>query len=155
MKAKLIIAIVALAATMSSCTVFRYHYSEARVATADTEVIVIPPTAKVQVDPVAFQDVWEFKGRELAELQSAGISQDALRDRLKVAASYKSLQKHEGDIVVAPIYDVRSDRDGGRYMVTIRGYMGRYVDWNKDSEEVLDLEKTTLGLEKRVEVYTK
>lgn len=155
MKAKIIIVAVVLAATLSSCNIFRYHYSEARVASANTEVFVIPPTAKVQVNPTSFQDQWVFDGRELASLQSTGITLESLRDKLKVAATYKSLQKHEADILVAPIYDIVAERDGNRYIVTIRGFAGNYVDWNKDSEEILDLQKVDMGLEKRVEVYTK
>lgn len=155
MKARLIIATIAIAAALSSCSTFKYHYSETRIAEAGTDVFVIPPTAKVQVNPVSFSDTWVFEGKELKALISTGTSTEGLRERLRIAASNKTLQKHEGDILVAPIFDITSERDGGRYIVTIRGYVGNFTDWNKNSEEYLDIQRYQLGAERQIGVYTR
>ena len=56
MKAKLIIAAAVIAASLNSCSSFKYHYAETRIADAGTDVFVIPPTVKVQVNPVSFSD---------------------------------------------------------------------------------------------------
>jgi hypothetical protein len=134
MKAKLIIAVAVFAAFMSGCS--RYHYSEARMVGAnDVDLVVVTPTVKVQVDPAAFQDVWSFEGEELRTLKPRGLPLDVVRERLKVAATYKSLQKHNGDILVAPLFDVRGELNNHRFVVTVRGYAGKYVDWDKDGVE--------------------
>ena len=101
MKAKLIIAAAVIAASLSSCSSFKYHYAETRIADAGTDVFVIPPTVKVQVNPVSFSDSWVFEGKELKALVGNGATPDALRERLRIASTNKTLQKHEGDILVA------------------------------------------------------
>ncbi len=155
MKAKIIIAAAVIAASLSSCSSFKYHYAETRIADAGTDVFVIPPTVKVQVNPVSFSDSWVFEGKELKALVGNGATPDALRERLRIAATNKTLQKHEGDILVAPVFDIVSERDGHRYIVTIRGYVGTFTDWNKNSEEFLELQKYRLDAERQIGVYTR
>ena len=129
MKAKLFFAVAVFAVLMSSCSVF--HYSEARLTDATPGMNVIAPTAKVQVNPVSIQEVWTYEGIDLKPFKNL----PNMTDRLKVAATFKTLQKHGGDVLVAPLYDVRSELNNHRYIVTVRGYIGKYVDWDKDGSE--------------------
>lgn len=129
MKARIIFAVAAMAAVMSSCSVF--HYSEARLVDATPSMVVVPPSAKVQVNPTAVQEVWTYEGLDLKAFKNL----PNMTDRLKVAATFKTLQKHGGDVLVAPLYDVRSENGNTRYIVTVRGYIGTYVDWDKNGVE--------------------
>lgn len=154
MKSKIILATIALAATISSCSTFRYQYSESRIAQAETDVFVIPPTAKVTVNPEGFVDTWVFDGRELRSIVTPGITADVLTQRLKTAATNKSLQKHEGDILVAPIFNIVSENDGHRYTVTIRSYIGTFTDWNKNTTDYIDIQKARPSCDRQIEVHT-
>lgn len=141
-----------MAVLTTSCNVYRY--TEARITDAHAHVDVINPSAKVDVEPVSFQDTWVFEGDELKGYKANG---NITIDKLKVAASFKSLQKHGGDILVAPLFDIRSELDGRRYIVVVRAYSGKFVDWDKDGI-VVESEATAtdnMKMEKRVEVYTK
>lgn len=146
MKTKLIIATVALAAALSSCSTFKYQYSESRIAEANTSVFVIPPTAKVSVNPESFVDVWVFDGRELRSIVTPGINAETITQRLKTAASNKSLVKHNGDILVAPVFDIVSENDGHSYTVTVRGYTGTFTDWNKNTGDYIEIQKNRLSI---------
>ncbi|MBQ5974735.1 MAG: hypothetical protein IJL48_03395 [Bacteroidales bacterium] len=147
MKTRLAILAAVAAALLSSCSTLQYHYSEARIAEANTDVFVIPPTVRVNVNPEGFVDTWVFEGRDLKSIATPGIDIETLTQRLKVAATNKSLQKHEGDILVAPIFDIVSEHDGHRYTVTIRSHIGYFTDWNKDTEDYLEIQKSYRSVE--------
>ena len=147
MKTRLAILAAVAAALLSSCSTLQYHYSEARIAEANTDVFVIPPTVRVNVNPEGFVDTWVFEGRDLRPIATPGIDIETLTQRLKVAATNKSLQKHEGDILVAPIFDIVSEHDGHRYTVTVRSHIGHFTDWNKDTEDYLEIQKSHRSVE--------
>jgi len=155
MKTKLIVPAVLLAALLSSCSTLHYHYSEARIAEASTDVFVVPPTVKVDVNPVGFVDTWVFDHKDLKALLSPGITADILTQRLKTAATNKSLQKHQGDILVAPLFDIVSENDGHRYIVTIRSHIGNFTDWNMNTEDYLQIQKSYYAPEQGIGVYTR
>lgn len=155
MKIKTLLCSIALTALLASCTTVQYQYSEARIADANTDVFVIPPTARVDVNPILFEDTWTFEGKELNALMYTGINSEVLTQRLKIAATHKTLKKHEGDILVAPLFNIISERDGRRFIVTIRGHVGTFTDWNKDTEGYIDLQKAIISSERQVEVITR
>ena len=110
MKTRLTLLAALCVALLSSCSTLKYHYSETRIAEANTDVFVIPPTARVDVNPEAFVDVWVFEGRDLKSILTPGINMEELSNRLRIAAANKSLQKRGGDILVAPIFTSKSRR---------------------------------------------
>ena len=87
MKIKTLLCSIALTALLASCTTVQYQYSEARIAEANTDVFVIPPTARVDVNPILFEDTWTFEGKELNALMYTGINSEVLTQRLKIAAA--------------------------------------------------------------------
>lgn len=155
MKTKLLLLAAVAAALLSSCSTFKYHYSETRIAEANTDVYVIPPTARVDVNPESFVDVWVFEGRDLKTIVTPGINMDELTNRLRIAAANKSLQKRGGDILVAPIFDIVSEHDGRTYTVTIRGHVGNFTDWNKNTEDYLDIQKAYITTDHQIGTYTR
>ncbi|GEM_PF-2501295 len=155
MKKTLLIAATLATVLLSSCSTLKYHYSEARIAEANTDVFVIPPTVKVDVNPQAFVDTWVFEGRDLKSIATPGISMETLTHRLKVAATNKSLQKHQGDILVAPLFDIVSEHDGHRYTVTIRSHVGNFTDWNKNTEDYIEIQKAYLAPDHQVGAYAR
>ena len=138
MKIKTLLCSIALTALLASCTTVQY-----------------PPTARVDVNPILFEDTWTFEGKELNALMYTGINSEVLTQRLKIAATHKTLKKHEGDILVAPLFNIISERDGRRFIVTIRGHVGTFTDWNKDTEDYFDLQKAIISSERQVEVITR
>ena len=49
-------------------------------------------------------------------------------NEIHARAAFKTLQKHEADELVAPLYDVHSNPDGS-YTVTVLGYTAKFVNW--------------------------
>ncbi len=139
MKAKVLIAVVAVALTLASCesTTRQSRSVQARVAQANAEVVVINPTVKVQVDPARITDVWKYQDSDLEDYK-APLASD-IKEKLKIDATNKTLKKHGGDILVAPLIDVETTYKDGvlkSYTVTVYGYIGTFVDWDKDGIDV-------------------
>ena len=87
MKTRLTLLAALCVALLSSCSTLKYHYSETRIAEANTDVFVIPPTARVDVNPEAFVDVWVFEGRDLKSILTPGINMEELSSKNGVATS--------------------------------------------------------------------
>lgn len=107
--------------------------SQARIADASAEIIVINPTAKVNVEPERICDVWVYQGDEMNDFK-VGIASD-IKEKLMRDATSKSLKKHNGDILVAPLIDVVSTTQHGTvksYTVSVCGYIGKFCDWDKE-----------------------
>lgn len=155
MKTRLTLLAALCVALLSSCSTLKYHYSETRIAEANTDVFVIPPTARVDVNPEAFVDVWVFEGRDLKSILTPGINMEELSNRLRIAAANKSLQKRGGDILVAPIFDIVSEHDGRTYTVTIRSRIGNFTDWNKNTEDYLEIQKAYITPDHQIGTYTR
>ena len=125
-----VVAFVVAAVTLVSCdapkkvittTVEEEQYSQARVLDVQTKAEIKPIQAEVHVNPVRIEDQWIFSREEFNAL-------DSDIDNLKARASFKTLQKHDADELVAPLYDIHSNPDGS-YTVTVRGYIGKIVNW--------------------------
>jgi hypothetical protein len=124
-----VVAFVLAAVTLASCeapkkvitTVEEEQYSQARVLDVQTKAEIKPIQAEVHVNPVRIEDQWIFSREEFNAL-------DSDLDNLKARASFKTLQKHDADELVAPLFDIHSNPDGS-YTVTVRGYIGKIVNW--------------------------
>lgn len=122
------VAAVAVAMTMASCdapkkitTSVEEHYSQARVLDVQTKSEIKAIQAELKVNPAHVEDQWIFT-RE--EINAMGGDLENIHAR----AAFKTLQKHDADELVAPLYDVHSNPDGS-YTVTVRGYVGSFVNW--------------------------
>ena len=144
MKARNIFVAVAAVLLFASCeatSTTRNLKSEARVADGRSMVSVIPPAVKIDVDPAKFEDKWTFTSEELevAGKMVYTVTPAERIEYLETKALQKSALKHGGDVVVMPIVnvDVTTTNGGGKmatttYTVTVNGYVGKYVDWDKD-----------------------
>lgn len=130
MNRKSFFVVVAVVAAMSmvSCdapkkitTTVEEHYSQARVLDVQTKSEIKAIQAELKVNPVHVEDQWIFSGDEIKAMGGD-------LDNIHARAAFKTLQKHDADELVAPLYDVHSNPDGS-YTVTVRGYVGSFINW--------------------------
>ena len=70
-------------------------------------------------------------------------------------ATSKTLKKHNGDILVAPLIDVVSVMQKGTlksYTVSVSGYIGKFCDWDKEGLTLPVEQSTTPEEVERVRV---
>lgn len=125
-KVKMMI-VVASTALLASCEVAKTtttvdeHYSQARVLDVQTKSDIKPVQAELRVNQVRIEDEWIFTAEEVKALGND-------LKQIHARAAFKTLQKHEADELVAPLYDVKSNGDGS-YTVTVLGYTAKFVNW--------------------------
>ena len=122
---------LAVAATgamaLSSCNSFQtittvdQHYSQARVLDVNTHAKIDTVHAQLRVNPVRVEDSWIFTSDEINAL-------DGKLDKIHARASFKTLQKHSADELLAPLFDVSTNTDG-TWTVTVIGYVANIVNW--------------------------
>ncbi|MBR1799563.1 MAG: hypothetical protein IJ761_06695 [Bacteroidales bacterium] len=133
-KAIIISAVALMAISMTSCS--HYRYAEGRMMDSKPHFEIIPPTAKINVEPLIVQETRSFEGTELEEATSGAKTPNQISDKLKVILTYETLKKYNGDVLVAPLFNVRSELDGKRYVIEVRAHIGKYVEWDSDGVQV-------------------
>lgn len=137
MKAKFIIAAAVITATLSSCNLYRY--SEARITPVESDVVVLPPTARVDVGKRVSKE-YVFDGQVLKSYKKTVKSPNTLRDKLAVEATHSLLMEEGADVLVAPLYKIY-EKYKDAWVVEISGYLGTYVNWDKNAVDLNSLEK--------------
>ena len=52
-------------------------------------------------------------------------------------------------------FDIVSEHDGHRYTVTIRSHVGNFTDWNKNTEDYIEIQKAYLAPDHQVGAYAR
>lgn len=158
MKVKTLLAGMAVAALATSCAPTNkttVANSQARVAQANAEIIVVNPTAKVDVNPTRFSDEFRYQSSELKNFFDSYNRID--EDKLRTDAASKFLKKHNGDILVAPLFNTEKNYSNNKIdncTITINGYVGNFVDWDKNGIEEVTTENGEATEKARVSVFT-
>ncbi len=161
MKIKFLFAAVAVAVSTTSCETASVvsaikKNADVRIAQANVKVDVVNPAAKINVNPTRFSEEFVYSGTELAKFYRYGVTDD-INEKLKTDAASKFLRKHNGDVLVAPLFDAEPTFFEGfinSYKITIHSYVGNFVDWDKNGlEEAAEENGDTTG-ESSVSVFT-
>jgi hypothetical protein len=74
------------------------------------------------VAPARFTDEWT-----LVEEDVKGMNGDVAN--LRSWATFQSAKKHNADVIVAPMYEIKNDDKTGIFYVTVVGYEGHFKNW--------------------------
>ena len=104
--------------------------SQARKADVSTPVYVKPLVAELKIDDTKgrIKDEWEFNGDFTGDLDNkTGRLHESIFEELRKVALYKSTEKYQCDVIVAPTYNVRVTES--KAYVTVNGYPANLVNW--------------------------
>jgi hypothetical protein len=119
-------------------TTVRFHDTQARALETTTSSHVKPLVVEVEVGQTRFTDSWT-----ISEEDVRGMNGDVAN--LRSWATFQSAKKHNADVIVAPMYEIKNDESLGNYVVTVVGYEGRFKNWRSITSTDYDwvkLEKT-------------
>ncbi len=107
-----------------------YRESQARLAEPVMGVYIKPLIAELKIDAAKgkVSDKWEFSNKEVNALGGEVPN-------LKARALFKSVEKHNADVIVAASFDIESKEDQSGYYVTVIGYPAQYVNWRTATTE--------------------
>lgn len=126
----LLVAILAVGAVNAQKTVkIDQSVSQARKADVATPVYVQPIIAELKVDQSKgrIHDVWSFKGDFVSYLDNKGQLPDKIYEDLRRESLFKSAEKYQCDVIVAPTYNVHVTESAAE--VTVVGYTANFVNW--------------------------
>jgi hypothetical protein len=126
----LLVAVLAVVAANAQKTVkIDQSVSQARKADVATPVYVMPIIAELKVDDARgrVKDVWRFTGDFVSYLDNKGNLPDRIYEDLRRESLFKSAEKYQCDVIVAPTYNVHISESAAE--VTVVGYTANFVNW--------------------------
>ncbi len=118
----------------------KIHDTQARTVEASPSVYVKPLTVELEVaESGKITDVWPLS-TEQVEVQMGGVLAN-----VRSWGLYASCQKWKADVIVAPIFNFRTNDEGNGYILTVIGFPANFKNWRTATEsdyEWIRLEKT-------------
>lgn len=133
---KKIVLTICVALAFASCSLQKQSiqeaHTEARFLPIDATSQVTPLSVDIAIDNVAgkVKDVWKFSPEQI-DAMGGDIT------NIKARGLYLSTQKHDVDIIVAPIFNLESINEKGKegwFELTIIGYLGRFTNWQNGTK---------------------
>lgn len=137
------IALVSIIETYAQKTTVKFHDTQARALETTTVSHVKPLVVDVDVDTTIgtkgrIEDNWPLS-KEDVESMGGDVS------NIRSWATFQSAKKHGADVIVAPMYEIKTDDANNGYIVRLIGYVGRFKGWRNITDadyEWVRLEKT-------------
>lgn len=122
---------------------FDFQTSEARAIDVYPSTYIHPLVAEVVVDMKTgrIHDTWNLSLSEYLSRQYPDNDEATLQN-LRAYGMFKSSEKHNCDLIVAPTFDIRITDQGAT--ITILGYPANFANWNNATNadyQWIDLEK--------------
>lgn len=119
-------------------THYRYDENTARYITPVIQPTYIPPTiADLVISPNKVMDSMYYDNtltNDDIESLSNGSNSTTIEYLKKLTVS-KVVKKHDADVIVAPIFDVRTTDDFEKIIITVSGYPATYKDFRMITPE--------------------
>mgnify|MGYP006873026689 FL=1 len=131
-------AITALGASAQKTV--KFEDAQARAFDVVPNSYVKPLTVELKVDEAKgrITDVWEIKPEDMLALINEKDPAEVQKQNLRNYAVYKSSQKHNCDVIVAPVFNIRTEDVSKGVTVTIVGFTANFVNWKTmDEKDVL------------------
>lgn len=164
MKATRFLLVLGVTMLLTSCAMStyetRYRYDENTARYINTQMqptYVIPTVADLEISPNKIVESQTFDNT----LKNFDISHEFSPTLVywKSLTVSKAVQAHNADVIVAPIFDIKTSDNYATVTVTVSGYPAKYKNFRNMSEKdaaafrVYNIEiEQQLGLEKATEV---
>ncbi|MBQ8968801.1 MAG: hypothetical protein IJ064_03585 [Bacteroidaceae bacterium] len=129
-----------LSLAVSAQKTVKFENNQARAFDVVPNSYVKPLTVELKIDEQKgrITDVWEIRPDELIALVNEKDAGDVQMQNLRNYAIFKSSQKHNCDVIVAPIFNIRSEDVSRGVTVTLIGFCANFVNWKTmDDKDVL------------------
>ncbi|MFR9648479.1 MAG: hypothetical protein SNG01_06165 [Rikenellaceae bacterium] len=130
----LTLAILATTGLYAQRTTVQMQNTQARKLDVQSNAYVKPLTVELKINESLGKvaDTWNLS-KEQAEIALGGDL-----DNIRNYALYLSSKKHNADVIVAALFDVKTSATGSGYDVTVEGFPANYVNWKVADESDLE-----------------
>jgi hypothetical protein len=103
-------------------TTVNFQDTQARALETTTVSHVKPLIVEVEVDPVRIsRELW------LSDEDVKSMNGDIAN--IRSWATFQCAKEKKADVIVAPMYEIKSDATRGGYNVTVVGFLGYFKNW--------------------------
>jgi hypothetical protein len=104
-------------------TTVNFHDTQARALETTTVSHVKPLIVEVEVTPerVSLENLW------LSDEDVKSMNGDVAN--IRSWATFQCAKNYGADVIVAPMYEIKSDATRGGYNVTVVGFIGKFKNW--------------------------
>lgn len=140
----LFVAAVGFYADAQKAVKFEFSASEARALDMSPATYVKPLVAEVKVDESQgrIRDSWILTNAGFNSRVIQGDDAATIRN-LQIYGMFKSSEKHNCDLIVAPTFDIHVDNSGAT--ITVVGYPANFTKWATSTAADYDWIKMTPG----------
>ncbi len=110
--------------------------TQANVLGVSANSYAVPLTVELDVFADRISDTWTLTS-EAAEVEFHGDL-----NNIRAWAVYMSSRKHTADIIVAPVFNIKTTDNGDGYEVEVIGYPAKYVNWKSATSEDMEWIRT-------------
>ena len=125
------VALTFVAMAVSAQKTIKFENNQARAFDVVPNSYVKPLTVELKIDETKGRvtDVWEIRPEELIALVNEKDPGDVQMQNLRNYAIFKSSQKHQCDVIVAPVFNIHSDDVARGVTVTLIGFCANFANW--------------------------
>lgn len=139
----MLVATASILGVQAQKTTVKVHDTQARALETTTVSHVKPLVVDVEIDTTIgkkgrIEDNW-LLSREDVDAMGGDVT------NIRSWATFQSAQRHGADVIVAPMYEIKTDDASAGYVVRVIGYVGRFNGWRNITDadyEWVRLEKT-------------
>lgn len=140
-KSPILSLLCALCILMGSCTTekfYSYDESTARYLSPEMSGFVTPTVADLKVTETKITHVETFQNTlrqsDLNDIEHSGTIQ-----YFKNFTIAQAVKKYNADVIVAPIFDVKTSEDFSTITITVMGYPANYINFRKATTDDINL----------------
>jgi len=135
-----IVLVVTLLTTGCSTSriVYRYDESTSRYIAPSMSGYVTPIAVDLRIDTTKIVYVENFPNT-LTSNDINNIENSGTIDYLKNYTIAQAVKKYNADVIVAPIFDVKTSEDFSTITITITGFPAHYINFRKATTEDINL----------------
>lgn len=125
---------------MGGCKSYQYGYDEstARYLKPEMTGFVTPTAADLHVFETRISHVENFPNTlTFGDIQN--VNNSGTIEYFKNYTVAQAVKKHNADVIIAPVFDIKTSEDLLSIMVTVYGYPANYVNFRKATTEDLNL----------------
>lgn len=132
-----IVVILAVACTTTEMF-YSYDESTARYLSPDMTGFVTPTAADLKVAEVRISHIETFpntlKQSDIDDIENSGAV-----SYMKNFTIAQAVKKYNADVIVAPIFDIKTSEDFSTITITVIGYPANYINFRKATPEDVNL----------------
>ena len=114
---------------------YRFQDTQARSVEVISNAYVKPMVGELKVLRQGTQEYQiRLQQQDLLDLGMKNLPFEAFLNNVRSYATYAATQQEHCDVIIAAVYNIRNNTEGGGLLVTVKGFPANFVEWRTATE---------------------